>query len=307
MSARPRSSLQLWLPARQSFDPDHPLLERLRRADRLDDGAAGYLGGLGELFAGVDANLPAAAITRQFLVGDAADICWLSADPAWVKPDMTGARLLACGQLQLGMDEAQALAEPLLPVFAEAGMQLLVSTPDHWHVQLPPGLPLPKFDAPELAMGEDLSQHLPPGAEGRQWRILLNDIQVMLHQHPLNAQRRARGVAPVNSLWLWGGGRLPDPMHSTLEGTITDDLLLRALAARADVAHLARTAQTVVTAGPGWLVDLQDLPAAEIASAWWPSLQSLFERHPLLLQFGSGERWLHRPWHRWRFWRGGRR
>ncbi|MEO9080435.1 MAG: phosphoglycerate mutase [Rhodanobacter sp.] len=304
MSTRQGPALRLWLPARQSFAPGHPLHDRLRRADRLGDGAAGYLGGLGEYFAGVDASLPAAAITREFLVGDAADTCWLSADPAWVQPDMTGARLLACGQLHLGMDEAQALAEPLLPVFAEAGMQLLVSTPDHWHVQLPPNLDVPKFDAPEQAMGEDLSQHLPTGEEGRPWRILLNDIQILLHQHPLNAQRQARALAPVNSLWLWGGGRLPKPMRSNLDGTISDDLLLCALAARADVVPLARTPDTVANASPGWLVDLQDLPATEIASNWWPSLQPLFERHPVQLQFSSGERWLHRPWHRWRFWRG---
>jgi hypothetical protein len=304
MTAQQDKTLHLWLPARQTFDPGHPLLERLRRADRLGDGATGYLEGLGECFTGVDAQLPAAAITREFLVGDAADTCWLSADPAWVQPDMTGARLLACGQLQLDMAEAQALAEPLQPVFAEAGMQLLVSTPDHWHVQLPHDLALPRFDAPEQAMGEDLSQHLPPGAEGRQWRILLNEIQVLLHQHPLNAQRRGRGLAPVNSLWLWGGGCLPKAMRGKLDGVISDDLLLCALAARTNVLHLPRTAETVSSASSGWLVDLQDLPATEIASTWWPSLQPLFERHPLQLHFGSGERWLHRPWHRWRFWRG---
>lgn len=304
MSARQEKVLHLWLPARQTFDPGHPLLEHLRRADHLGDGATGYLDGLGEFFTGVDSHLPAAAITREFLVGDAADTCWLSADPAWVRPDMTGARLLACGQLQLDMAEAQTLAEPLQPVFAEAGMQLLVSTPDHWHVQLPQGLSLPRFDPPEQAMGQDLSQHLPAGAEGRQWRILLNDVQVLLHQNPLNAQRHARGQAPVNSLWLWGGGRLPKTMRGHLDGVISDDLLLCSLAARADVVHLPRTAPTVTTASPGWLVDLQDLPAVELASIWWPSLQPLFERHPVQLHFGSGERWLHRPWHRWRFWRG---
>lgn len=306
MSPRSGSGLHLWLPALRSFDPVHPLLERIRRADRLGDGAAGYLGGLGDFFSGVEANLAAAAITREYLVGDAADTCWLSADPAWVQPDMTGARLLACGQLQLEMDEAQALADPLRPVFAEAGMHLLVSTPDRWHVRLPPGLALPRFDAPEQALGEDLSQHLPAGAAGRPWRILLNDIQVLLHQHPLNTQRRARGLAPVNSVWLWGGGRLPDSIGSALNGTVSDDLLLCALAARADVVQLARTPQTVVAAGPGWLIDLQDLPAGEIASAWWPSLQPLLEHQPVQLHFASGERWLQQPWHRWRFWRGAR-
>lgn len=299
--------LHLWLPARRSFGPGHPLVEHLRRADRLADGAAGYLGGLGDFFAGVDANLPAAAITREFLVGDAADTLWLAADPAWVQPDLTGVRLLACGSLQLELGQARALAEPLQPIFAEAGMQLLVSSADRWHVQLPSAQVLPKFDAPEQALGEDLSQHLPTGADGRPWRLLLNDIQVLLHQHPLNARRRAAGLAPVNSLWLWGGGRLPAPMRSTLTGVISDDVLLSALAARGDVVQLGRTAATVAAARPGWLVDLQDLPATEIASTWWPSLQPLFERHPLQLHFGSGERWLQRPWHRWRVWRGGGR
>ncbi|MDE1894752.1 MAG: phosphoglycerate mutase [Pseudomonadota bacterium] len=297
-------ALQLWLPALSAVEPDHPLRAVLARADRLGDGPSGYLAGLGEYFAGVDRRLPAAAITRDFLAGDAANTHWLCADPAWVQPDMTGARLLACGRLQLQMDEAQALAAALQPLFEEAGMRLLVSTPDRWHVQLPRDLALPDFAAPEQALGENLAQHLPGGAEGRRWRILLNDIQVLLHQHPLNAERRERGLAPVNSLWLWGGGPLPKSVRSDLRGVVSDDLLLSALAAAADRVHLDRTADTVAAARAGWLIDLQDLPAHEVAQHWWPRLQPLLARWPVRLHASSGERWLHKPWHRWRFWRG---
>ncbi len=301
---KPEQTLQLWLPALAHFEPGHPLREWLVRADRLDDGGVGYLGGLAEYFPGVDAGLPAAAITREFLVGDAAGALWLSADPAWVQPDMTGVRLLACGQLRVDMDEALAFSAALQPVFDEAGMRLLVSTPDRWHLRLPADLELPLFAAPEQALGEDLSQHLPEGAEGRRWRILLNDIQVLLHQHPANLQRRARGLAPVNSLWLWGGGVLPGPMDSALHGVIGDELLLRALARRAGMLQHTRSAETVAAATPGWLIDLQDLPAGEIAANWWPTLQPLLGSHPVTLHFGSGERWRRRPWHRWRLWRG---
>lgn len=297
-------TLHLWLPALSHVGPEHPLRAGLSRADRLSDGAAGYIAGLGEYFPGLEQRLPAAAITREFLAGDAAETSWLSADPAWVQPDLTGARLLACGRLQLQMDEAQTLAEALQPLFEEAGMRLLVSTPDRWHVQLPRDLALPDFAAPEQALGEDLSQHLPAGAEGRRWRVLLNDIQVLLHQHPLNADRRERGLAPVNSLWLWGGGRLPKSLRCDLSGVVSDDLLLGALAAGAHRVHLERTADTVASARAGWLIDLQDLPAHEIAELWWPRLQPLLGRCPVMLHFGSGERWLHKPWHRWRFWRG---
>ncbi|MFI4959690.1 MAG: phosphoglycerate mutase, partial [Lysobacterales bacterium] len=244
MSATPEQSLQLWLPALAHVEPDLPLREWLSRADRLTDGHAGYLGGLGDYFHGIGADLPAAAMTREFLAGDAGDAIWLSADPAWIQPDMNGVRLLACGQLQLSMDEALALAEPLKPVFDEAGLQLEISTPDRWHLKLPADTALPSFAAPDQALGEDLSQHLPAGAEGRRWRLLLNEIQVLLHQHPLNAQRRAHGLAPVNSLWLWGGGSLPDPLKSSLHGVISDDLLLRALARRADMAQHTRAPET---------------------------------------------------------------
>ena len=300
----PEQSLQLWLPALAHFEPAHPLREWLPRADRLPDGGIGYLGGLGDHFPGVDADVPAAAITREFLAGDAADGTWLSADPAWVQPDMNGVRLLACGQMQLDMDEAQALAEPLRPVFDEAGMQLKISTPDHWHLRLPGDTPLPGFAAPEQALGEDLAQHLPQGPEGRRWRVLLNDVQVLLHQHPLNARRQARGQAPVNSLWLWGGGRLPDASPGKVLGVVGDDLLLRALAARAGIAQQSRTADAIAASGAGWLIDLQDLPAHEIASRWWPTLLLLLGGQSVVLHFASGERWQHQPWHRWRFWRG---
>lgn len=300
----PEHVLQLWLPALAHFEPAHPLRAWLPRADRLADGGTGYLGGLGDYFPGVDASVPAAAITREFLAGDAGEATWLSADPAWVQPDMNGVRLLACGQLQLSMAEAQAFAATLQPVFEEADLELRISTPDRWHLRLPTATPLPGFAAPEQALGEDLSQHLPQGAEGRRWRVLLNDIQVLLHQHPLNTERRARGLAPVNSLWLWGGGPLPGALQSRLRGVISDDLLLRALASQADVAQQARTPEVVAAASAGWLIDLQDLPAGEIASSWWPVLQTQFGRQPVVLHFASAERWLRKPSHRWRIWRG---
>jgi hypothetical protein len=298
-------SVELWLPALARFEPAHPLRGLLARGDRRADGPRGYLAGLAHWF-DAPQPLPAAALTRQLAAGDADDALWLCADPAWVEPDMNGARLLACGQLQLSADEAVSLAEPLLPILAEQGMQLALTTPDRWHLRLPPATAVPEFPAPEQALGENLLQHLPQGPEGRRWRILQNDLQVALHQHPLNAQRRAAGRPPVNSLWLWGAGKLPAAVHTTLRGVVSDDPLPRALAARSGIAHRPRLQSTPDTplddVPPGWLLDLQDLPGEAIAIRW-PAIDGLARRYPLRLTFASGERWEHRPWHRWRFWR----
>lgn len=294
--------LECWLPNLQRFDALHPIRSLLLRADRLDEGANGYLGGLAHYFQ-CRGGIPAAALTRDHLVGDATDAGWLSADPAWIQPELNGARLLACGQLQLSMDEAQSLAKPLKPVFGDAGMILEISSPDRWHLRLLSQAPLPDFAAPEQALGEDLFEHLPQGPDGRRWRALLNEVQVLLHQHPVNTERRARGLPPVNSLWLWGGGALPQRVTTNLTGVIGEDLLLLALARRAGISVQPRNGASVSSASAGWLVDLQDQSVDAIAETWWPLLQSQAKRQPLMLAFASGERWLYRPWHRLRFWR----
>ncbi|HET6806075.1 MAG TPA: phosphoglycerate mutase [Frateuria sp.] len=309
-------SVELWLPALARFEPDHPLRRLLARADRLDDGPQGYLAALAGWF-GAPEPLPAGALTRELATGDADDALWLCADPAWVEPDMNGARLLACGQMQLAIADAMALAEPLVPLFEEQGMRLELTSPDRWHLRLSPGTVVPAFPAPEQALGENLLMHLPQGAEGRRWRILQNEIQVLLHQHPLNARRRAAGQPPVNSLWLWGAGQLPATVTTSLRGVVSDDPLLRALAARAGIAHRLRTPVSganpaspaaAIPAQAGepaahWLIDLQDLPAQAIATAWWPMVDTLARQRPLRLSFASGERWACRPWPRWRVWR----
>ncbi|WP_330904787.1 phosphoglycerate mutase [Dyella sp.] len=295
-------SLLWWLPDLARFDASHPLRSMVVRADALSSGPRGYLGGL-EAFFTISGGLPAAALTRELLAADAGDAVWLSADPAWIQPDLNGARLLACGHMGLSMDQASELAEPLLPLFAEAGMSLELSSPDRWHVRLPAGSTIPDFVSPERALGEDLFQHLPQGVEGKRWRLLLNDAQILLHQHPVNQLRRQQALPPVNSLWLWGGGSLPGRVETSLRGVIGDDVLLGALATRAGLVMQPRTSQALEQAHTGTLIDLQDLPAETIAEAWWPALRALAVRHRVLLVFASGERWLHRPWHRWRAWR----
>lgn len=293
----------LCLPPRERFAASHPLQRLLLQGNREADDARGQLALLAAHFDAGTAALPAGALLRQWYAGDAGDAVWLAADPAWAQPDMNGVRLMACGQLGLNPEEADALAQAVRPALDEAGLQLATGAPDHWQLRLPPALALPELHTPEQALGEDLYPHLPQGAEGRRWRALFNEIQVLLHQHPLNAQRVARGQMPVNCLWLWGAGRLPSEVRSPLAGVVGNDPLLCALAARAGLARQPRAPERAADVGAGWLIDLADVAAADIERHWWPALAGLARRQPLRLAFAGGERWLHRPWHRWRFWR----
>ncbi|TBR39545.1 MULTISPECIES: phosphoglycerate mutase [Dyella] len=297
-----RPPLTWWLPSLQRFDIRSPVRAWLRRADRLADGAVGYIDGLRAAFP-LEGELPAAALTRELLAGDAGTDVWLSADPAWIQPDINGARLLACGRLGLTMDDALALAEALYPTFAEVGMALEVTSPDRWHVRVDAD-DVPAFAAPEQALGEDLYMHLPQGPQGRRWRALITEVQVVLHQHPLNEQRRERGMPPVNSLWLWGGGVLPPRVRTSFEGVVTDDVLMRALAQRAGVSAMAWKDADVERLQTGWLMDLQGLPWQDIETNWLSRIEASGRRQPVKVHFASGEIWLRKPWHQLRFWRG---
>jgi hypothetical protein len=47
---------------------------------------------------------------------------------------------------------------------------------------------------------------------------------MLLHTHPINDAREARGALPVNSFWLSGTGVLPPALGNTAEPTVDDRL-----------------------------------------------------------------------------------
>lgn len=61
---------------------------------------------------------------------------------------------------------------------------------------------------PSAASGFESMQ--PQGPEALAWRRLLNHAQMVLHTLPCNAQRTENNLPPLNSLWLWGEGKLAD-------------------------------------------------------------------------------------------------
>ena len=73
---------------------------------------------------------------------------WLRADPAYVRPDINGARLLAYGDaLALTQAERDALLRPLQPLFGDAGFPIDAPTPSRWYLRLPREAKLPAFAA----------------------------------------------------------------------------------------------------------------------------------------------------------------
>ncbi len=122
--------------------------------------------------------------------------------PCYLRADRDQLRLFGPEQLALTESEATkliAFIQPLMPA------ELTLDTADKWHLALPEA---PKADFTALAdvVGRAVQPYLPQGDEARDWIRLWNEVQMQLHECPLNEQRASAGKLPVNSVWFWGLG-----------------------------------------------------------------------------------------------------
>lgn len=109
-------------------------------------------------------------------------------------------------QMDLRAEESAALYDTVRPLFDGTGFAAEPLDARRWRLRLPEGL-RPATASPLAVAGRRLNDWWKQDAETRPWRRLLNEIQMAWHDHPVNEARAARGVAPVNALWLYGGAR----------------------------------------------------------------------------------------------------
>lgn len=127
------------------------------------------------------------------------------------------ASLLDPQQMDLRNEESEALLASARPWIDEAGFKVEPLCAQRWRLFPPEGLS-PVCASPALVAGQRLNAWWNQDLASRPWRRLLNDIQMAWHEHPVNEARMARGVAPVNALWLYGGAQAwPQPTPSADE------------------------------------------------------------------------------------------
>jgi len=60
---------------------------------------------------------------------------------------------------------------------------------------------------PQELIGEGIRQVMPLGDEFKELVFIMNQAQIILHNHPYNRKRQKEGQDSVNSVWLWGNGQ----------------------------------------------------------------------------------------------------
>lgn len=154
--------------------------------------------------------------------------CWLCADPVHLRFHHERIVLADAGAFALDAAEAAALVAALNDHFADIG-DFRMATPRRWYVRLRDDL---SGATPPLSAvaGRRIAGELPEQATAARLQRWLNEIQMVLHGHPVNSAREDAGLPAVNSLWFWGAGRLAAPAAPAQRAVWSRDPLVKGLA-----------------------------------------------------------------------------
>lgn len=164
---------------------------------------------------------------------DPQDSYWMRADPVHLR--LNNAQMILQTNVSINLEEAQQVCETLNQYFAASGIKFFSPHPQRWYVQLDekPNLTTPSIFQVE---GRDSRYYLPQGKSALKWHGVMNEIQMLLNDHPINRACEARGDLPVNSVWFWGEGKAVT-LARPFELLLSDSDLVKAFARAANMPH----------------------------------------------------------------------
>lgn len=268
-------------------------------------------GGLG---AGVLEDFPAGPCARAAVDAGAGRRTWARAEPVHLLTALDHLQLAAPVPLPLEAQESTALLDSLNAHLDGTGFALQPLTDGGWLLACPDGLQCTTA-GPAEALGRNLREWLPTGRDATRLRALVNELQMVLHPHPVNERRAARGLPAVNSVWCWGIGPARPPAHRAAGDLLTDDAWLAGLwrihggrvgppAALAEVLSDGRADLRVTVAGPGAGAPVADALQALEAGVLEPARDALVAARLDRLSLLTGARVFElSPTARWAVWR----
>lgn len=128
---------------------------------------------------------------------------WFIVHPAHIEIARTHLLMADLRNIRLSEPESRALFESARPYVEEAGHALAWGDAQTWFMRADGWASLDTA-TPDAAVGMDLTDWMPLGPQAAAFRRLQNEVQILWHAHPVNADREARRLPPVNAFWLWG-------------------------------------------------------------------------------------------------------
>jgi hypothetical protein len=216
---------------------------------------------------------PVAALTQLAETGSSLqpDLYWLRADPVTMRADMTRVFITSCGFDGLDAAQRRTFDRVVRDVLEYECIRVPEGQHGPWCFPLDSD-PAVDFTLLHEALGMDVAEALPAAGNASPWKRIMTEIQVEFHDRG----SRKPGQEGANSVWFWGGGRLPEMDLSTraFDTVFSDDPVSRGLA---------------VLAGSRLLpLDRADAFSGRVLVDWIPATRDAVRESGNLEQLASG-------------------
>jgi hypothetical protein len=172
------------------------------------------------------ANLGTGLAALHAGVKNPAETVWL-AELSAISVGREGATIAHPASFEVTTHEADALFDAVSGLWAGRAISALPINARQWRIWLDPSASTRSLTPAAMAEMR-LTDWWPQEDSLREWRRLLNEIQMVWHEHPVNLARAERGEVPINSLWLFGGAQGWSPSQPALQTTVETPNRLRA-------------------------------------------------------------------------------
>jgi len=151
---------------------------------------------------------PSAAVIRTALGDERADGFWLRAQPIHFAAGLDRLTTIPLqGDARMSATERKSLSPTFADHLQSTGLELHEGADGEWLLRS--GAPLQvQTVSPDFAAANPAEDILPRGRDAGGLRRLMTEMQMLLHEHPLNTQRQLRGRPVLNAIWLYGEGML---------------------------------------------------------------------------------------------------
>jgi len=127
----------------------------------------------------------------------------IRADPVSLSPSADQLILTSARIPDLSAADADSLLAYLNDGLETHAASLHRREPYNWYLTLADA-PTGRWWAPGELEGQHVLEFMPSGPGCRSLNRLITEVQMMLHEHPINLRRSDAGLPPLNSLWPWG-------------------------------------------------------------------------------------------------------
>ena len=166
-----------------------------------------------------------AALRMWGQTGDRPTVWIAAADPVYLEPRLDHLRLHALQRTGIPPSDLRPLFDHLQETLAEDQRYGFARLGVCGYLRAEEPISTAMVPAYVIDQREP-GEFLPTGEHTVMHRNILSEIEMALHEHPVNVRRTEQGKAPVNSLWLWGGGNAPQKITRPQPPIFTDDPLL---------------------------------------------------------------------------------